>query len=219
MKRAVKRKSRHNKVKPTSKGRFEEFPKSDRNSQRLALKRKNQISHREVRHDSKTLLQHLREQMKSSEGDYEHATTNDDDSQLRSSRLGALDLNVGLNQTKTNRHRERTKGPKETYDVNVNDSLDDESVEEDEVLQKMLQQHGDKWNLTNSIAEEVEEEQLSGDRVLANDRVSTSDGLVASPSSNTIIATREVQKTENSPTSKNDSPWKLTVEHEPSKLF
>merc|ERR1711916_312859 len=33
------------------------------------------------------------------------------------------------------------------------------------------------------------------------------------------MGTREVQKTENSPTSKNDSPWKLTVEHEPSKLF
>ena len=127
-------------------------------------------------------------------------------------------MNVGLNQTKTNKHRERTKGPKETYDVDVNDSLDDESVEEDEFCKKCWQ-HGDKMGLNDSIAEEVEEEQLSGDRVLANDRVSTSDGLVASPSSNTIIATREVQKTENSPTSKNDSPWKLTVEHEPSKLF
>ena len=97
--------------------------------------------------------------------------------------------------------------------------IDDESVEEDEVLQKMLQQHGDKMGLNDSIAEEVEEEQLSGDRVLANDRISNSDGLVASPSSNTIIATKEVQETENSPTIKNDSPWKLTVEHEPSKLF
>ena len=130
-----------------------------------------------------------------------------------------MDLNVGLNQTKTNKHRERTKGPKETYDVDVNDSLDDESVEEDEVLQKMLQQHGDKMGLNDSIAEEVEEEQLSGDRILAKDRISNSDGLVASPSSNTIIATKEVQETENSPTIKTDSPWKLTVEHEPSKLF
>merc|ERR1711871_500589 len=30
---------------------------------------------------------------------------------------------------------------------------------------------------------------------------------------------KEVQETENSPTIKTDSPWKLTVEHEPSKLF
>ena len=142
------------------------------------------------------------EQMKSSEGDYDHAANKDAYSELRSSRLGALDLNVGLNQTKTNRHRERTKGPKETYDVNVNDSLDDESVEEDEVLQKMLQQHGDKMGLNDSIAEEVEEEQLSGDRILAKDRISNSDGLVASPSSNTIIATKEVQETENSPTTR-----------------
>ena len=98
----------------------------------------------------------------------------------------------------------------------MNDSLDDESVEEDEVLQK-CHNMGIKWNLTTLLQRKSKKSSLA-EIVLVNDRVSTSDGLVASPSSNTIIATK-VQKTENSPTSKNDSPWKLTVEHEPSKLF
>ena len=105
--------NKRSKGKQRSKATAERSSKVDRNSNQLALKRKTQISHREVRHNSKTLLQHLREQMKSSEGDYGHAAPFDTCSELRSSRLGALDLNVGLDQTKTNKHRERGKGTKE----------------------------------------------------------------------------------------------------------
>ena len=68
------------------------------------------ISQKEVRHNSKSLLQHLRQQMKNKE------EVNDEDGNmesgnvdLNSSRLGALDLNIGLQRTKKPKKRNKRK--------------------------------------------------------------------------------------------------------------
>jgi len=199
------------------------------------------ISQKEVRHNSKSLLQHLRQQMKNKEevndedGDMESGNVG-----LNSSRLGALDLNIGLQRTKKPKKRKKKKWKKKKLQQRtVNDSLNEEIIEEDENLINMLEQQEEEFgmidSLHDSLAEEVEENLIGNDQEknISKHNEKKYTKIVSSPSSKNyeVIVDENIKNCNNNNNNNNgskqemagkdnnNSPWKLTTEHEPSKLF
>jgi hypothetical protein len=171
-----------------------------------------------TRNDSKTLLQKLREQMKKSEAN--SSSSND----LNRSRLGALDLQVGLKANRNRpskqksriRRRKRAKPLQWSKGVSRNASPSEfvdkvfgaDEVEEDEELTSQMQRNQLE---EDSIAEEIEED-LNLNELVGHQKTVQKKG--SSQGENKGLAPRPMAAEQIE-----TSPWKLTTEHVPSKLF
>ena len=195
------------------------------------LKKQTLIYQKEVRRNSKTLLQHLREQMKTKEKEVDDSgRVISDINDLNSSRIGALDLNIGLNRTKrhknTKKSKKEGKKQKQQQQQIVNDSLSEEIIEEDENLNNILNQEVENRSnnlLDDSIAEEVEEELVDGnvdkeyDEKPDDEKKYTKIALSPSSKEYEVISKETNNNSENREKTnriiKDETPWKLTIDH------